>query len=640
MATDVVMPQMGESIFEGTITKWLKRPGEAVQRDEPLFEISTDKVDAEIPAPATGVLREIKIGEGQTVQVNTIVGVIDSDGNPPSVAGKGGAPASSSRAGSTAPAVGSPDVNPEPRASATPAKNANATRGGATATDGPANAKTLPVAQKSQPVQTPRAQEQGDGQPEQSSVVGLRSSAGAESPKSEDRKPKGEAVEVKMPQMGESIFEGTITKWLKQPGDQVRRDDPLFEISTDKVDAEIPAPASGVLAEIRAQAGETVQVNAVVATISASGAAPAQAATKATPESIQAPSAAGPAAFGRRSSATEDTEWPKTQDRRPTAGAADAERIRSSPLVRRLAKEHGVDLAQVPGTGQGGRISKEDIERFIASPRAAQRSVETQRPTTAIPGGAPGTTLAKAQSAQTGALEIPGELVPMTPMRKKIAERMVESKRTSPHVHTIYEVDMTRVASLRAKVRAGWEQRNGTKLTFMPFIARATCAALRKYPIVNSSVEGDAIRYHRNINLGIAVALDWGLIVPVIRNAEEKNFLGLARAINDLSERARTKRLNPDDVLNGTFTITNPGSIGGLIGLPIIMQPQVAILGTGGIKKQPVVVTDEDGADSISIRSIMHIVLGYDHRIIDGAIAGYYLGFVKKFLEEWAEEIG
>jgi 2-oxoglutarate dehydrogenase E2 component (dihydrolipoamide succinyltransferase) len=199
---------------------------------------------------------------------------------------------------------------------------------------------------------------------------------------------------------------------------------------------------------------------------------------------------------------------------------------------------------------------------------------------------------------------------------------------------------MTRVASLRAKVRAAWEQRNGTKLTFMPFIARATCAALRKYPIVNSSVEGDAIRYHRNINLGIAVALDWGLIVPVIKNAEEKNFLGLARAINDLSERARTKRLNPDDVMNGTFTITNPGSIGGLIGLPIIMQPQVAILGTGGIKKQPVVVTDEDGADSISIRSIMHIVLGYDHRIIDGATAGYFLGFVKKFLEEWAEEIG
>jgi len=309
--------------------------------------------------------------------------------------------------------------------------------------------------------------------------------------------------------------------------------------------------------------------------------------------------------------------------------------------VRRLAKEHGIDLAQVPGTGQGARITKEDIEKFIAQPRAQQQQ---QRPASAgmAPGGTPGATQAKvqAQPAQTGALEVPGELVAMTPMRKKIAERMVESKRTSPHVHTIYEIDMTRVASIRAKIRAGWEQRNGTKLTFMPFIARATCAALSKYPIVNSSVEGDAIRYHRNINLGIAVALDWGLIVPVIKNAEEKNFLGLARAINDLGERARTKRLKPDEVMDGTFTITNPGSIGGLIGLPIIMQPQVAILGTGGIKKQPVVVTDEDGADSISIRSIMHVVLGYDHRIIDGATAGYYLGFVKKFLEEWAEEIG
>jgi 2-oxoglutarate dehydrogenase E2 component (dihydrolipoamide succinyltransferase) len=234
----------------------------------------------------------------------------------------------------------------------------------------------------------------------------------------------------------------------------------------------------------------------------------------------------------------------------------------------------------------------------------------------------------------------PGDLVPMTPMRKKIAERMVESKRISPHVHTIYEVDMTRVVNLRAKVRHAWEQRNDTKLTFMPFVARAVIAAIRQHPIVNSSVENDAIRYHRNINLGIAVALEWGLIVPVIKNAEEKNFLGLARAINDLSDRARHKRLNPDDVQGGTFTITNPGSIGGVIGMPIIMQPQVAIFGLGGIKKEPVVITDEDGTDSIAIRSMMHIVLGYDHRIIDGATAGYFLGAVKKFLETWSEEIG
>ncbi|MBV8206631.1 MAG: 2-oxoglutarate dehydrogenase, E2 component, dihydrolipoamide succinyltransferase [Acidobacteria bacterium] len=585
MATDVVMPQMGESIFEGTITKWLKKPGETVQRDEPLFEISTDKVDAEIPAPATGVLKEIKVGEGQTVQVNTVVGVIDADGQRP-------------RAQATAPAIGSPELTPEAGSAAgartaAPAKGAAGTRRGAADTDGPAAAPPLAPARAPQP---PAPSSQPDGQTA-----------------------TNEAIEVKMPQMGESIFEGTITKWLKQPGDQVRRDEPLFEISTDKVDAEIPSPASGTLAEQRAAAGETVQVNTVVAVIRAAGAAPARAA---------APAPAGPQSAAAVTQLSGSAQPSGRAPAPATAPAADGERIRSSPLVRRLAKEHGIDLAQVRGTGQGGRITKEDIENFIA-----------QGPAQLKPQPAAGGPAAPVAAA-AGAIEVPGDLVPMTPMRRKIAERMLESKRISPHVHTIYEVDLTRVASLRARVRGPWEQRNGTKLTFMPFIARAACAALRKYPIVNSSVEGESIRYHRAIHLGIAVALDWGLIVPVIRNAEEKNFLGLARAINDLGERARTKRLNPDDVTGGTFTITNPGSIGGLIGLPIIMQPQVAILGTGGIKKQPVVVTDADGADSISIRSIMHIVLGYDHRIIDGATAGYFLGFLKNFLEEWGEEIG
>ncbi len=651
MATDVVMPQMGESIFEGTITKWLKRPGETVQRDEPLFEISTDKVDAEIPAPATGVLREIKVGEGQTVQVNTVVGVIEGNGNATSAGRSGVAAAAGFGEKTTAPAIGSPEMNPERRGGghdvpspiSTPAKSAAATRGGAAATDGPANAKTPPVASHARAPQTPRAEDQGDGQPGPAAPGSPRESQKAAQPRAETGAGgavgAAAGVEVKMPQMGESIFEGTITKWLKQPGEQVRRDDPLFEISTDKVDAEIPAPASGVLSEIRAQAGETVQVNAVVAIIGgAGGAAPA---SHAAPErqAQSAPVAVAVAASPRETQQRAAQAPQGREAQAPQAQARDAERIRSSPLVRRMAKEHGIDLAQVPGSGQGGRITKEDMERYIASPQPSARGAQA-----AAQGGggemAGGTQARAAQRAPMGALQVPGELVAMTPMRRKIAERMVESKRTSPHVHTIYEVDMTRVASLRARVRSGWEQRNGTKLTFMPFVARAACAALQKYPIVNSSVEGDAIRYHRNINLGIAVALDWGLIVPVIKNAEEKNFLGLARAINDLSERARSKRLNPDDVLNGTFTITNPGSIGGLIGLPIIMQPQVAILGTGGIKKQPVVVTDEDGADSISIRSIMHVVLGYDHRIIDGATAGYYLGFFKKFLEEWSEEIG
>jgi pyruvate dehydrogenase E2 component (dihydrolipoamide acetyltransferase) len=479
------------------------------------------------------------------------------------------------------------------------------------------------------------------------------------------------ATDVVMPQMGESIFEGTITKWLKKPGEKVQRDEPLFEISTDKVDAEIPAPASGVLSEIKVPEGSTVQVNTVVGVIDGDGtgkAAPAAKSAGGSPSSTPAAPAqaspaqsaattkggaastdggAKPAVPAQAEGASEKVQPPETEksaELRPARTAAptpseeasveDGERIRSSPVVRRLAKEHAINLAQVKGTGQGGRISKEDIEGFIA--QQGQRSAaQIQGPAATRAGEG-----ARATQPQLGPFEVPGDVVAMSPMRKKIAERMVESKRTSPHVHTIYEVDLTRVANLRARVRGEWERRNGTKMTFMPFVARATVAAIRQYPIINSAVEGDSIHYHRNINLGIAVALDWGLIVPVIRNAEELNFLGLQRAVNDLSERARSKRLKPAEVEAGTFTITNPGSIGGLIGLPIIMQPQVAILGTGGIKKQPVVVTDEDGNDSIAIRSIMQVVLGYDHRIIDGATAGHFLGVLKKFLESWNEDLG
>ncbi len=487
------------------------------------------------------------------------------------------------------------------------------------------------------------------------------------------------ATDIVMPQMGESIFEGTITKWLKKPGEKVQRDEPLFEISTDKVDAEIPAPASGVLKEIKVPEGTTVQVNTVVGVIDADGtgakgtARPAEEktpegggeqptpkaagegsppagarATQSSPAQTAATTKGGAAATDGGAAGETTVATPKSAGGSPASTPSSIEeesetteegkRIRSSPLVRRMAKEHGINLAQVPGTGLGGRISQEDIEKFLAGQKdrpSAARTAETAVPTKAAGGDARAT-----QPPELGPFEVPGDVVAMSPMRKKIAERMVESKRTSPHVHTIYEVDMTRVANLRARVRAEWERRNGPKMTFMPFVARAAVAAIRQYPIVNSSVEGDGIHYHRNIGLGMAVALDWGLIVPVIRNAEELNFLGLQRAINDLSERARTKKLKPAEVEGGTFTITNPGSIGGLIGLPIIMQPQVAILGTGGIKKQPVVVTDEDGSDSIAIRSIMQVVLGYDHRIIDGATAGHFLGVVKKFLESWNEDLG
>ena len=553
MATDVIMPQMGESIFEGTITKWLKKPGEQVQRDEPLFEISTDKVDAEIPAPASGVLKEIKASEGSTVQVNTIVAVIDAAGAAVS------APATPAQK-ATAPVIGSPELDPSVRPSSASPK------------------------------------ESKDGAP---AVSG------------------GPATDVVMPQMGESIFEGTITKWLKAVGDKVQRDEPLFEISTDKVDAEIPAPASGVLTEIKAQAGTTVQVNSVVGVIGGGAGAPAAAPAPAK-AAAPAPSAPAPAAVAPVAPAQEEEE----------ETTVDGKKIRSSPLVRKMAKEHGVNLAQVKGTGLGGRITKEDIQAYIAQPRPAQ-------PAAAAPSApAPARTAAPAVSAP-----LPGEVVAMSQMRKVIAQRMVESKRTSAHVHTVYEIDMTRVMNLRDKVKKQFEQKNGVKLTPTTFFARAAVKGIREFPIINASVEGDNIRYHQNINIGIAVALDWGLIVPVIKNAEEKNIVGLQRSITDLGDRARGKKLKPDDVSGGTFTITNPGQFGQMFGLPIINQPQVAIMGIGSIKKMPVVLTDENGTDSIAIRQICHISLGYDHRVIDGAVADQFLRSVARFLEGRNEEL-
>ncbi|HEX4310529.1 MAG TPA: 2-oxoglutarate dehydrogenase, E2 component, dihydrolipoamide succinyltransferase [Acidobacteriaceae bacterium] len=539
MPTEVLMPQMGESIFEGTITKWLKKPGDTVQRDEPLFEISTDKVDAEIPSPAAGVLTEIRAQEGSTVQVNTIVGVIGD--------GAGAAAAASAPAAKPAPA--------KSEAPAAPPK------------------EEKPAAET----------------------------------KSTDAGPRQDVV---MPQMGESIFEGTITKWLKQVGDTVKRDEPLFEISTDKVDAEIPSPAAGVLTEIKIPAGQTAQINTVVAVIGGSGAAAPAA---------SAPAAAPPApAKGPAPAVTAPATEP--------AAAGEAEHVRSSPLVRKIARENNVSLGAVRGTGAGGRVTKEDILAHMEKGRA--------------PAPAQAPAAAKPSAPAPAAAPIPGELVPLTRMRSIIAQRMVESKRTSPHVHTVFKIDFTRIVKLREKEKSKYEQRNGVKLTYMPFITRAVIATLRRMPIVNASMEGDAIRYHQHINIGIAVALEWGLIVPVIKEAEEKNFLGIARAIADLAERARGKKLKPDEVGSGTFTITNPGIFGEQFGMPIINQPESAILGVGGLFKEPAVVTSEDGTDSIAIRHFLHLTLGFDHRTIDGADAGKFMAEVKKYLEGWNEDIG
>jgi len=393
------------------------------------------------------------------------------------------------------------------------------------------------------------------------------------------------------------------------------------------VDAEIPSPVSGTLSEIKVQAGQTVQINTVVAVVGGgAAAAPAPApAPAATPAAKAAPAAA---ASGPQEPVYADAHKPSTLPE-----YREGERLRSSPLVRKIAKDKQVDLQQVSGTGSSGRITKEDILGFLskggapAQAPAAQTAPAPSRPAASAP----------ASAAHTPR---PGTLEPMSKMRAIIARRMVESKQTSAHVHTCFKVDMTRIVKLREKEKNKYEQRNGVKLTYMPFITRAAITALKKFPVVNASVEGDAVRYHANINIGIAVALDWGLIVPVIKGTEEKNFLGIARSIVDLADRARNKKLKPDEVAEGTFTITNSGIFGEQFGTPIIAQPQSAILGIGGLFKEPAVITSEDGSDSIAIRNVQRFTLGFDHRIIDGADAGKFMSEFKKTLENWTEDIG
>jgi pyruvate dehydrogenase E2 component (dihydrolipoamide acetyltransferase) len=431
-------------------------------------------------------------------------------------------------------------------------------------------------------------------------------------------------TEVIMPQMGESIFEGTITKWFKAVGDTIAIDEPLFEISTDKVDAEIPSPVAGVLAEIRFAEGATVEVNTVVAVIGESGAriaAPAPAAKAAAPKvapKAQVIAARPPA---EKSSQSQVAEVPSG-------------RIRSSPLARRIAKEHGVELSRIAGSGSEGRVTKEDVLRAATSASAhhpVQRAAAMQLPTQVV------------QAPPPELATLPTDPVPLTRMRAIIAERMVESVNISPHVYTVYKVDMTRIARLREQRKAAFDARNGVKLTFMPFIAAAAVVALRRCPIVNASLEntdkGLAIRYHRSIDLGIAVALDWGLIVPVIRHAEQRSFVDIARTIADLALRARSKKLSPDEVGGSTFTLTNAGAFGGEYGMPIINQPDSAILAVGGLRKEPAVLTDAEGNDTIAIRSMQYFCLGFDHRLIDGADAGKFMLEFKKTLEGWNQEI-
>lgn len=501
------------------------------------------------------------------------------------------------------------------------------------------------------------------------------------------------ATEVVMPQMGESIAEGTITRWMKKVGDRVERDEPLFEISTDKVDAEIPSPAAGTLTEIRFKEGDTVEINTTVAVLDgdaagspANDAAPtvedAVAATAPPPEQIEEATQESPATAnsaplsaqttasaatgaeveqpdGSKAAAPAESEESKevVAEQQPTlsseqvpeaspapeggdngaaATADELRRTKSSPLVRKIAQEHGVDIASLEGTGLSGRVTKNDILSFIESgaPAVSQRAAAPASSTVAAPSSA---SVGKAVSITPSPSPVkPAEgdrVEQMTVMRKKIAEHMVQSRRTSAHVTSVYEIDVTRIAKVREQNKASFEERTGTKLTYMPFIFQAVNNALRKFPVFNAQVSGDQIIYKRDINLGMAVALDAGLIVPVIKRADDLSIAGLARAANDLADRARTKQLKPDEVGGGTFTITNPGVFGGLFGTPIINQPQLAILGVGKIEKRAKVLTTPDGEDYIAIRWMAYFALSFDHRVIDGADAERFLAFLKEQLE-------
>src|SRR5882762_8873425 len=446
-------------------------------------------------------------------------------------------------------------------------------------------------------------------------------------------------VDVLMPQMGESIAEGTLSKWLKKVGDPVKRDEPLFEISTDKVDAEIPAPAAGVLAEIKVQEGQTVPVQTVVGVLETEAGAAAPAPAKPEPPKAAAPAPAAPKPEPPKSTPAPAPAAapPAVPAARPSGRPTDGDggggvqtaeqrlRTKSTPLVRKIAAEHSVDISRIPGSGYAGRVTKQDILGYIE-----------RAPTAAPTRDAPRTT--QVGSVEHASVEPwPGDRVePWSKIRKITADHMVMSKRVSAHVASFFEVDFTRVAQLRAKAKQSYAER-GVTLTFLAFIAKACAENLRTHPIVNAAVSGDSTIYRADVNIGIAVALDWGLIVPVIKHADELSLIGIARAINDLGERARTKKLLPDDIQRGTFTITNPGGFGPFAGIPIINQPQVAILGVGAIEKRPKVVGGADGTDSIAIRTMGMLTMSYDHRVVDGADADKFLADVKKLLQEFPE---
>ncbi len=597
MSVEIVMPQMGESITEGTVSKWLKQVGDKVERDEPLLEISTDKVDAEVPSPQAGVLLEIRAEEGETVEVDSVVAILGAEGE---------------TASSQQSTVSSQETVQAETAKETETVEETAVEATAEAT---------------------------------SADVSSDDSATSETPENSATS-VGDATEIPMPQMGESITEGTISKWLKAVGDTVERDEPLLEISTDKVDAEVPSPVAGILLEIRAEEGDTVEVDSIVGVVGEKGAsAPAQSpksevqsqeTVQPEPPKVETSSASADDGKSYDYQSLKAGETPSSNGHDKPLGDQTVEELRktrSSPLVRNIAKEHNVDISQISGTGMSGRVTKKDILSFIDSgaalkPQDLLSQTQSQVQTPQVQPAQPTQYKAPQISSQVG-----DRVEPMSNMRKKIAEHMTFSKQTSAHVTSVYEIDMTSIAKFRNANKAEFLQRYGTKLTYMPFIFQAVTNSLRQFPVVNSQVSGDQIIYKGDVNLGMAVALDWGLIVPVIKKADSLSLAGLAQTANDLADRARTKKLMPDEVAGGTFTITNPGVFGGLYGTPIINQPQVAILCVGTIEKRPKVLTTPEGDDVIAIRQMAYFALTYDHRIVDGADAEQFLSHLKNYLE-------
>ena len=553
MTFSVTMPALGESVTEGTVTRWLKKEGDQIAIDEPLLEVSTDKVDTEIPSPVAGVLQKIVVAVDSTVAVGAELAVIAESGSSPKAA---------------------PDVVVVPR--------------------------TEEVKIVEQPV-APKVQTPDPAAPVAQAPVAAPSSG---------------ATIVSMPALGESVTEGTVTRWLKKVGDAVNADEALLEVSTDKVDTEIPSPVSGTVLSIDVPVDTTVAVGARLASIGVSGSTPAPVVKPApvAPPVAQKPITPAPVA-----------QAPVVQAPAPVA-AAPVSAVRSddsyvTPIVRKLAQEAGVNLSTIKGTGIGGRIRKEDI--LAASPRAAST------PTAAV--------IASTPAAARGPIAVSplrGTTVTMSRLRKVIADRMVESLKVSAQLTTVVEVDVTKIDRLRNAAKPSFEAREGVKLTFLPFFAIAVCEALKQHPVLNSSVEGDQITYHNAEHLAVAVDTDRGLLVPVVKDAGDLNMGGIARKISEVAARTRENKITPDELGGGTFTITNTGSRGALFDTPIINQPQVAILGLGAVVKRPMVVKGADGGETIAIRSMVYLALSYDHRVVDGADAARFLVTLKERLEE------